>query len=153
MSSDCAILRPDQRFSLTASPNTGGSADWCKYNIGYDNVPDTPKLGDTKDFLLIGADVYTSSAYVRSDVNWVAKPGPGTACLDSSTLASGTVAGLKDKNGDPAFSPVPANQTDTSGAGWVVARAWSLPSTFLSVGLYNFWSCTRLKVVQAKPSG
>ena len=47
-------------FSTTANPTT--AADWCRYNLGYGaDFPDYPKLGDTKDFALIGANVYGSA--------------------------------------------------------------------------------------------
>ena len=48
-------------FSKTASPSS--AADFCKYVIKFGpRFPDYPKLGDTEDLLLIGANTFLSSA-------------------------------------------------------------------------------------------
>ena len=111
-------------FSKTSGPNT--AADWCKYNYAYGaEFPDYPKLGDTKDFVLIGVNVFSgSNSYLRSDVAWITKPAAGSGCPDPSTFGAGMKAVA-------AFTPVPANQTDTNGTGWVVARKLALPATSL----------------------
>src|SRR5437764_1117861 len=54
---DASHDRFDVGFSKTASP--GSAADWCKYtaDFGYgSDLPDYPKLGDTRDFWLMGAN-------------------------------------------------------------------------------------------------
>lgn len=119
-------------WSTTATPSS--ASDWCKYVINYGSLfPDFPKLGDTKDFVLIGANVFNGNTYVRSDVAWVAKPPSGTTCPSAGSVVSGVKTGLLGPDGKAAFTPVPANQTDTAGSGWIVARSFSLPGTFLSL--------------------
>ncbi len=101
----------DVGFSTTATPTLSASS-WCRYSMNFGSTfPDYPKLGDTQDFQLIGVNEFSGS----------------------SAGVSGT---LKNANGSAAFTPVPANQTDTSSTGWAVARPASIPSggaTFLTV--------------------
>jgi len=105
-------------FSRGASPNR--ARDWCKYAGDYGRyVPDFPKLGDTKDFVLIGLNTFLGQRYVGSDVVWSSKPRAGSRCPRS--LRGGTKIDLKNANGSPAFTPVPANQIDDSRKGWVLA--------------------------------
>lgn len=120
-------------FSKTASPSNG-TTDWCHYFFNYgSDFPDYPKLGDTQDFWLIGSNVFGPSSFLRSDVAWISKPPAGTTCPTASTFKAGVKANIRDPLGGPAFTPVPANQTDTSGTGYVVTRTGSLPSTRLSL--------------------
>jgi hypothetical protein len=112
-------------FSRTSSPSTGSDSSWCKYVLPYfqdlpdfDALPDYPKLGDTSAFLLIGSNLF-DPGYIGSDVAWITKPGSGTSCPE--LLANHLPGALLDHNGNPAFTPVPANQTDTSSTGYVVA--------------------------------
>ena len=115
-------------FSKNASPNT--AADWCKYNLDYgaSDFPDYPKLGDTKDFTLIGVNVFTGNPFTGSDVLAVTKPAAGTACPDPASFGVTQQTDLQNANGAQAFTPVPANQTDTSGTGWIVARPAAIPA-------------------------
>jgi hypothetical protein len=110
-------------FSKTETPGT--STDWCKYSddAGYgSNVPDYPKLGDTQDFLLIGVNVFSSAGtYLRSDVDWITKPPAGPTCPSAASFLTGQRTSLLNADGTKAFTPVPANQTDTSSSGWIVA--------------------------------
>jgi hypothetical protein len=118
-------------WSTTATPSS--AADWCKYFFNYGSLfPDFPKLGDTKDFLLTGVNVYSGNSYVRSDVVWVGKPSAGPTCPTAASLLAGIKQGVKDASGSAAFTPVPANQIDTSGTGYILARSGSLPATFLT---------------------
>lgn len=81
------------------------------------NLPDYPRLGDTQNFLLIGANIFANfSIYLGSDVDWIQKApaGPVSACpTRSSSLASNRIANLTNA------TPVPAVQTDPSMTGWV----------------------------------
>jgi hypothetical protein len=114
-------------FSKTANP--ASAADFCKYTIAYGNeFPDYPKLGDTREFIVIGSNVFTL-AFVRSDLAVLPKPGPGTACPPGPPVFF--KRGLRDAQGNLVFTPVPANQIDTSPRGYVVARNIALPSTRL----------------------
>lgn len=127
----------DFGWSTTATPSLA-FADWCHYGIDYGTTfPDYPKLGDTKDFLLIGVNNFNSSgSYAGSQIKWVGKPAAGTTCPTASAIKDGSSGILKNANGASAFTPVPANQTDTSSTGWAVARPASIPSagaTFLTM--------------------
>ncbi len=115
-------------WSKDDSPN--GPADFCKYvaSFGYGAfyLPDYPKLGTTKDFLLIGANVFLNlfiPSYVGSDVDWISKPpaGPLATCPDPSGFTLGSFTSVKNADGTDATTPVPAVQTDPDASGWVVA--------------------------------
>lgn len=126
----------DVGFSKTASPS--GAGGWCKYSIDYgygSSLPDYPKLGDTADFLLIGANIFDANdTYLRADVNWLSKPPAGTTCPASSTFLRGQATDLRTADGAQTGTPVPANQIDSSHSGWVVAaQDGSTPSTTVSV--------------------
>ena len=103
--------------------------DWCKYSINYgSNLPDFPKLGDSQHFIIIGSNVFDANEnFIGADVVAVAKPPAGniTTCPLPSALVFGEQFGLKDANGVMVFTPVPANQIDTSGTGYIVARSLS----------------------------
>jgi hypothetical protein len=112
----------DVGFSKTASPSR--SSDWCKYfaDFGYGpNLPDYPKLGDTRDFWMFGVNVFGSLGYLQSDVDWISKPPAGRTCPRGSRFRLGVESDLTLHDATQAFTPVPANQTDTSGTGYVVA--------------------------------
>jgi hypothetical protein len=119
-------------FSKGSSPNGGSNSDWCKYKIGFGaQFPDFPKLGDSKSFALIGLNVFVGSAFAGAEVLAVHKPPSGSGCPGSPKLDTSAV--LKTNSSTPAFSPVPANEIDTRGSGWVVARPTQTPSTKLAV--------------------
>lgn len=123
-------------FSTTATPTLSASS-WCRYNIAFGStIPDYPKLGDTKDFLLIGTNNFSSSSYGGSTIFWVSHPPSGTSCPAGSTFKTGSTNPLENADGTPAFTPVPANQTDSNSTGWAVAMPASIPSagaTFLTL--------------------
>jgi hypothetical protein len=111
-------------FSKTGSPN--GAADFCHYTIDFGTqLPDFPKLGDTLNFDLIGANVFSSAtgSFVGSDLVAITHPPAGTTCPAASTFGLTVKQGLRNADGTLAFTPVPANQTDSSGIGWVVANS------------------------------
>lgn len=125
-------------FSKTASPST--AADFCKYALdyGFSDFPDYPKLGDTLNFWLIGVNVFTGNSFTGSDIIAITKPAGGTTCPAPTTFGVTIKADIKTANGSAAFTPVPANQTDTGGTGYVVARPASIPSTgATSLALYT----------------
>jgi hypothetical protein len=104
-------------WSKTSNPTT--DADWCKYSFGFGytggDLPDYPKLGDSQDFILIGSNVFDGGfSFQSADVAWVRKPAAGTTCPALSSFAKGKVTDLRDANGSQTFTPIPANQTDTS---------------------------------------
>jgi len=121
-------------FSKTASPNNG-TTDFCHYFVDFGgDFPDYPKLGDTRDFMVIGSNVFNSAdAFIGSDAVGISKPAAGTTCPAASTFKFGEQFNLRDPNGGPAFTPVPVNQVDASSTGFIVARTGSLPSTRFSL--------------------
>ena len=115
-------------FSKTDSPRN--FSDWCTYNtdFGYgaaSTLPDYPKMGQTTDFLLLGVNEYGAASANFSDLDWIAKPQVGTgavtSCPTAGSIATGKFTDLLDSSGAPAWTPVPAIQTDPSGTGYVVA--------------------------------
>lgn len=129
---DIVVSNTDHRlafvFSKTASPNS--AADFCKYFLTYGaNFPDFPKLGDTKDVVLIGANVFNPNVFLRSDLVYISKPPAGSTCPAASTFKFGVFGPLKTSTGALAFTPVPANQIDGSSIGWIVGRPAAVPAT------------------------
>jgi len=128
----------DIGFSLTSSPSS--AADFCSYNFdfGYGSeLPDYPKLGDTSDFLLVGVNVFTASNdFDGSDVEWIAKPPAGASCPSSLSFGTRTRLLQPDKTAW-AFTPVPANQADSSSVGWIVASNINAFTNNTSLSLFQ----------------
>jgi hypothetical protein len=126
----------DFGFSTGATP-TLSAGSWCRYGLNFGSTfPDYPKLGDTKDFQLIGTNEFKGSSYTGSHIAWVTKPPSGSTCPAVSTFKAGVTGTLKNASGGDAFTPVPGNQADPSSTGWAVARPASIPSggaTFLTL--------------------
>jgi hypothetical protein len=122
-------------WSTTATPTLSASS-WCRFGLGFGStLPDYPKLGDTKDFMLIGSNNFNGTTFAGSRISWVAKPPAGSSC-PTAFPKHGITGVLKNSNGTRAFTPVPANQTDTGSTGWAVARPASIPTagaTFLTL--------------------
>jgi hypothetical protein len=119
-------------FSKTSSPTGASDAQWCKYTAFQygSTLPDYPKLGDSGDFLLVGANIFQptlfSYTYLRSDVDWISKAtlqlGAGGACPDPAGIAAGAFLGPRDALGSLASTPVPANGVERGASeGYVVA--------------------------------
>jgi hypothetical protein len=115
-------------YSKTDSPSA--ATDWCHYTTDFGvygtsaDFPDYDKLGDTKDFLLIGVNNYPHlQTFAGADVAWIAKPPSGSTCLSDNQVKSGVQQNLLRPNGEMAFTPVPANQIDDSSTGYVVASS------------------------------
>jgi hypothetical protein len=120
-------------FSTSSTPTLSASS-WCRYGLNFGSTfPDYPKLGDTKDFLLVGTNFFNGSSFAGSGITWITKPGAGSTCPAVSTFHFGTVSPIKNANGTEAFTPVPSQQADPNSTGWVVARPVSLPATFLTL--------------------
>jgi hypothetical protein len=120
-------------FSKTAAPTS--AADFCKYVLDYGptDFPDYPKLGDTQHFWVIGVNVFTGNTFTGSDIIALTKPPAGPACPAANTFGVTVKPDVKNANGTAAFTPVPANQTDTSPTGYVVARPAAVPASVLSL--------------------
>jgi hypothetical protein len=112
-------------FSKSASPSS--AADFCKYVIKFGpRFPDYPKLGDTEDLLLIGANTFLSSrlgTYLGSDLVSITKPSAGSGCPRRSEFTVDIERKLRDAAGRRAPTPVPANQIDPAQGGYVVATS------------------------------
>jgi hypothetical protein len=121
----------DWGFSKDANP-TKIPGSFCSYESGFDfpsgSIPDYPKLGQTKGFLMMGLNLYPLGSQIATegDVAWVGKPqgsGTITTCPDSSTFKTGIFHDLRNQDGSQAFTPVPAIQTDPSSKGYVMAMS------------------------------
>jgi hypothetical protein len=123
----------DWGFSKDTNPTTIPSS-WCNYitNFGYNpstDIPDYPKLGQTKEFLMIGVNHYPSFSSLhadRTDLLWINKyqsPDPVTTCPSASTFGHGLFKNLKNGDGSIGFTPVPAIQTDPSSTGFVITES------------------------------
>jgi len=119
-------------FSKDSNP-TAIPTSFCNYSqsFGYlsSNLPDYPKLGQTKNFLMIGVNFYPTFSNLHateSDLLWISKPqgqSPVTTCPAASTFKSGKFANLRNQDGTQAFTPVPAIQTDPSKNGFVITMS------------------------------
>jgi hypothetical protein len=119
-------------FSKDSNP-TQIPTSWCNYtsSFGYSagTYPDYPKLGQTRDFLLIGINFYPSLSNLhatQSDVLWVTKykdQAPVTTCPASSTFKAGKFANIRNQDGTQAWTPVPAIQVDPSKTGFVMSSS------------------------------
>jgi hypothetical protein len=128
-------------WSKTATPASSG--DFCKYTIGFgDLLPDYPKLGDSKDLLMVGYNLFSNAAttYEDSEFAIVNKPAAGLACADPSQFSTSFSPALvnADSNHTPASTPVPARLVDDSnGTGYVIANADV--STMASANFATIW--------------
>jgi hypothetical protein len=115
-------------FSKTANPATVTAADWCVYSssFGYpsNTFPDYPKLGQTKDFLLIGVNFFpTLFTFDGGELLTIQKPqvGPGPVVnCPANTFNTHRFQELHMLAGVQTNAPEPAQQADPSGNGYVV---------------------------------
>jgi hypothetical protein len=127
-----ANAKMDWGFSKDANPATIPGS-FCRYETAFGyattSVPDYPKLGQTKDFLLIGVNFYptnSSQSSTSSDVLWISKPqgaDPVTTCPAASSFGSGKFTGLLNADSSRAYTPTPAIQTDPSSTGYVATMS------------------------------
>jgi hypothetical protein len=127
-----ANAKMDWGFSKGSNP-TSIPGSFCHYetSFGYStsSFPDYPKLGQTKNFLMIGVNFYptsSSQSSTSSDLLWISKPQGQTAittCPAATSFTSGKVVGLKNSDGTQAFTPTPAIQTDPSSTGYVLGMS------------------------------
>jgi hypothetical protein len=118
-------------FSRTANPTGGGASQWCQYSAFQygSSLPDYPKLGDSKDFIMIGSNVFTNALftyiYDRSDIAWINKSDlyvDGAGNCNYSGIRAGVFVGVRDASGALASTPVPANGVEYQDpTGYVVA--------------------------------
>jgi hypothetical protein len=120
-------------WSKTADPSdlAGG---WCRLGISTGNqLADYPKLGHDDNYVLFGANLYDDSTgnFVFNTANiWaLPKPAAGSATCSASGMVSFADAQhvLLNTDRTSAFTPVPANTSDASSSGYVVAGHSPLP--------------------------
>jgi hypothetical protein len=124
---DDILGRKDNRvaFGFSRGPSPSSAADWCKYSVRFGpRFPDFPKLGDSRDFEIIGTNLFAAGGDYRGpDLLAISKPPAGSRCPAGKSFERDRKVLTKS-----AFTPVPANEIDTSATGWAVAVAWKLPA-------------------------
>jgi hypothetical protein len=111
----------DPTSLTTEEPGEGLGAGWCSYFIYTEELfDDYPKLGHSDSGLTIGTNVF-EGGFLGSRLWSIAKPASPQTCPG---LGAGSIASafpLLTEDGDPAFTPVPANTADSSPNSYVVA--------------------------------
>ena len=115
-------------WSKTADPSdlAGG---WCRYGVFTGtNFPDYPKLGHDANYVMIGTNVFDTSKsalpFVTADVWAISKPAANDSTCSgtvSTTHFADAAHVLKNGDGTPAATPVPANTADSSANGFIVS--------------------------------
>jgi len=122
-------------WSKTSDPSDLGSGGWCKLLLDTGVLfPDFPKLGHDDGHLIFGANAFgtglggiPTDQFATALVYTVPKPATNdTSCTAGAAqqFPADTTKPLPANSGAPddaAFAPVPANTTDASAAGYVVA--------------------------------
>jgi hypothetical protein len=126
-------------FGFSRSPDpTSLLLGWCHYSLssgsaanGDPLIDDFPKLGHDDNHLIFGSNVFALGAggrdqtFLTARVWSVPKPGPGvlSSCptAPTATAFGSEQSPLRTSAGGPAVTPVPANSTDASASGYVVA--------------------------------
>jgi len=108
-------------------------SDFCNYtaSFGYltTEFPDYPKLGQTRDFLMIGVNHYPNLQTLhadRTDLLWIKKytdPNPVATCPAQNTFTTGKFTDLRNGDNTIGFTPVPAIQTDNNPVGFVITES------------------------------
>jgi YD repeat-containing protein len=111
-------------FSKTSDPSNLASG-WCTYSIATTGfLDDFPKLGDDDGHIIVGANRFLGDNTFETAVIYaIDKPGAGATCPASPafTRFGSSASHLTKTGGGDAFTPVPANTTDSSSGGYVVA--------------------------------
>ncbi len=124
------VLAPGITFLALGWSMTDDPSDlvlgWCTFAAAtMVQFNDYPKLGHDDNFLLIGTNVFNdlTGAFETSNIWAVVKPPAGdTSCTPPMAFFFANAANpLLNQDGTLAFTPVPANTTDSSPVGYVVA--------------------------------
>jgi hypothetical protein len=113
-------------WSKTADP-TNLSGGWCTFGVSTSShLQDYPKLGHNANWVVVGSNAYsdTSSNYPFETAQIWAFPKPAASDSTCSSPVNATYFAdathpLKNADGSLAFTPVPANTTD-SGNDYIV---------------------------------
>jgi hypothetical protein len=130
-------------FSRTARPSAIPGS-FCNYAATFRlptrSLPDYPKLGQSKYFLLIGVNYFDEHRdFDGGALLWIDKPqvkGTVSTCPSVSGFRTGAFMDLRNADGTRTDAPVPAQQVDSFSRGWVMAtqEMFSVPaSTYISV--------------------
>ena len=115
-------------WSKTADPSDLANG-WCRYASPTGAIiADYPKLGHDANFVTFGDNQYDGSKsglpFVTADIWAISKPAASVTTCSGSVTASHFADAthvLKNSDGTPAFTPVPANTTDSFANGYIVA--------------------------------
>jgi Ca2+-binding RTX toxin-like protein len=121
----------DFKFGFSSDGTPTSLSDWCNYSINasYGSgantfLPDQPHLGDSKDFLFWGANVFDVGQFpppfVSADAVWITKPPPGSTCPAANTFLQGKVTNLLNADSSQTSTPIGVNQTDSDPTGWLI---------------------------------
>ena len=115
-------------WSKTDDPSdlVGG---WCRFTVSTDlggrsDLEDFPKLGHDNSHIIFGANGFRGNSFLTAHIWSVAKPANGDASCTSPgtpTVFGSSSSPLTTSDGTVVFTPVPANTTDSSTIGYVVA--------------------------------
>jgi hypothetical protein len=112
-------------WSKTASPLAGPG--WCTFVLGTGQMlNDFPRLGHDDNYIIIGTNIYdgVSGVFSTARIRIVSKPSLGdTTCALPSVWYFGVDGSdpLRNADGTRAFTPVPANTTQPSANGVILA--------------------------------
>src|SRR5205823_2111490 len=127
-------------WSKTGDPSDLNNG-WCRFGVALgNNLPDYPKLGHDDNFVSFGANLYddaTGTFVFETAVIWaLPKPAAGsTTCVANGFTAFGSAAHpLLNADGSTAFTPVPANTSDASPVGYIVAGHTPAPDGANRIG-------------------
>src|SRR5216684_9190196 len=102
-------------FSKTSDPSDLVNG-WCRYSVSTGNdFNDYPKLGHNDNNMIFWANVFGPVSFKNAAVWTAPKPAVG------STTCPASVAATSFSLGSGVFTPVPANTSDGSANGYVVA--------------------------------
>ena len=101
---------------------------WCRFQLSTDvgarYLEDYPKLGHSNNHIIFGTNSFRNGLSLQTAHIYAApKPAAGvTTCSAPTVFSFGSpTSPLVTSDGDPAFTPVPANTTDSTANGYVVA--------------------------------
>jgi hypothetical protein len=127
-------------FGYSIVPNPTSAADFCHYTLDYGygstfSLPDYPKMAVTNDYVLFGANIFFfASVYNGSDLDWISKP---TSSTCPASLVGGQFAKLRNVDGTYTSTPVPVQNADPSGTGWVVGSTDPTTATANTLSVFS----------------